>query len=183
MCQLGNTQDISCRAWLKAQGFKITQLGGDVTVIPTANPDQLALFQNGGVDHVWTIEPWVTRLEREAKGRIFLEDTRVLTTWLVSSAKFLASHRELASKIAAANVELTEWVKDHSDQAQELLRNELKVETRSDFSPDDIAHAWKRINFTTEVATDLVNKAVQDGKDAGFLKGNTDTSRLVITTE
>ncbi|PYI80698.1 MAG: aliphatic sulfonate ABC transporter substrate-binding protein, partial [Verrucomicrobia bacterium] len=43
--QLGNTQDISCRAWLKAQGFKITQTGGDVTVIPTANPDQLALFQ------------------------------------------------------------------------------------------------------------------------------------------
>src|SRR6266705_2428437 len=23
--QLGNTQDISCRAWLKAQGFKVTQ--------------------------------------------------------------------------------------------------------------------------------------------------------------
>src|SRR6266436_9645910 len=33
--QFGNTQDISCRAWLKAQGFKITQTGGDVTVIPT----------------------------------------------------------------------------------------------------------------------------------------------------
>src|SRR5436305_7800265 len=28
--QLGNTQDISCRAWLKAQGFKGTQTGGDV---------------------------------------------------------------------------------------------------------------------------------------------------------
>src|SRR5437899_6812107 len=37
--QLGNTQDISCRAWLKAQGFKVTQTGGDVTVIPTANLD------------------------------------------------------------------------------------------------------------------------------------------------
>src|SRR2546429_9400197 len=33
--QLGNTQDISCRAWLKAQGFKVTQTGGDVTVGPT----------------------------------------------------------------------------------------------------------------------------------------------------
>jgi NitT/TauT family transport system substrate-binding protein len=43
--QLGNTQDISCRAWLKAQGFNVTQTGGDVTVIPTANPDQLGLFQ------------------------------------------------------------------------------------------------------------------------------------------
>src|SRR6059058_766510 len=89
--QLGNTQDISCRAWLKAQGFKVTQTGGDVIVLPTANPDQLGLFQSGGVDAVWTVEPWVTRLEREAKARVFLEDKDVITTWLVSSAKFLSS--------------------------------------------------------------------------------------------
>src|SRR5216117_4408596 len=72
--QLGNTQDISCRAWLKAQGFKVTQLGGAVMVIPIANPDQLGLFQSGGVDAVWTVEPWVTRLEREAKAKVFLEE-------------------------------------------------------------------------------------------------------------
>src|ERR1700716_3859035 len=52
--QLGNTQDISCRAWLKAQGFKITQIGGDVIVLPTANPDQLGAFQKGDVAGVWT---------------------------------------------------------------------------------------------------------------------------------
>ena len=80
--QLGNTQDISCRAWLKAQGFRVTQTGGDVMVIPTANPDQLALFQNGGVDAVWTVEPWVTRLERDAKAHVFLEDKDTITTWL-----------------------------------------------------------------------------------------------------
>ena len=179
--QLGNTQDISCRAWLKAQGFNVTQLGGDVTVIPTANPDQLALFQSGGVDAVWTIEPWVTRLEREAKGKIFLEDTNVLTTWLVSRAQFLAGQHELAAKIAAANVELTDWINHHADEAQKILRTELKAETRSDFSEIDVAQAWKRIKFTTEVSTNLITKAVQDGKDAGFLKGNTDTSRLVTT--
>src|SRR5213595_4308143 len=42
--QLGNTQDISCRAWLKGKGFKVTQTGGDVSVLPTNNPDQLALL-------------------------------------------------------------------------------------------------------------------------------------------
>src|SRR5437763_9631322 len=52
--QLGNTQDISCRAWLKAQGFKVTQTGGDVMVIPTANPSQLALCQNGTGAAPWT---------------------------------------------------------------------------------------------------------------------------------
>src|SRR5207302_11205117 len=89
--QLGNTQDISCRAWLKAQGFKITQTGGDVTVLPTNNPDQLALLQSGGGDAGWTVEPWVTRLEREAKARVFLEDKGVMTNRLGSSAKFICS--------------------------------------------------------------------------------------------
>src|SRR5213595_4304941 len=68
--QLGNTQDISCRAWLKAQGFNVTLTSGYVLVIPTANPDQLALLQKGSVDAVWTVEPWVTRLEREAKAGV-----------------------------------------------------------------------------------------------------------------
>src|SRR6266852_2987141 len=177
--QLGNTQDISCRAWLKNQGFKVTQLGGDVMVLPTANPDQILLFQTGGVDAVWTVEPWVTRLERDAKAKVFLEDTNVLTTWLVSSVKFLNNHRELAKKIAAANAELTEWIQAHPDEAQRILIGELKEETRSDFAPDAVAQAWKRIKFTTEVSSELVAKAVQDGKDAGFLKGETDTSRLI----
>ena len=179
--QLGNTQDISCRAWLKAQGFRITQIGGDALVIPTSNPDQLALFQKGGVDAVWTVEPWVTRLEREGNGRIFLEDKDVLTTWLACSAKFLGEHRDLAKKIAAANVELTQWIEAHPQEAQQKLIAELKAETRSDFAPEAVAQAWKRIKFTTEVSRDLVTKAVQDGKDAGFFKGNTDTSKLLET--
>ena len=68
--QLGNTQDISCRAWLIDGGLRITQLGGDAQVMPTQNPDQLALFQaeadrcrlDGGTT-------WVSRLESEAGGK------------------------------------------------------------------------------------------------------------------
>ncbi len=163
--QLGNTQDISCRAWLKAQGFHVTQTGGDVMVIPTANPDQLALFQSGGVDAVWTVEPWVSRLERDAKAHVFLEDKDTITTWLVS--------------ITDANVELTKWIQQNPAEAQKLLIEELKAETRADFAPDAVAQAWKRIQFTSEVSRDLIAKSVQDGKDAGFLKGSTDTSKLI----
>ena len=179
--QLGNTQDISCRAWLKAQGFRVTLTGGDVTVIPTANPDQLALFQNGGVDAVWTVEPWVTRLERDAKARVFLEDKDTITTWLVSSVKFLRDRRELAKKISDANVELTKWMQQNPAEAQKLLIGELKAETRSDFTPEAVAQAWNRIQFTSDVSRDLIAKSVQDGKDAGFFKGSTDTSKLVET--
>src|SRR6266705_5045070 len=177
--QLGNTQDISCRAWLKAQGFNVTQTGGDVIVVPTNNPDQLALFQSGGVDAVWTVEPWVTRLERDAKARVFLEDKDIITTWLVSSAKFLRDRREFAKKTAAANVELTTWIQEHEAEAQKLLIAELKEETRAPFAPEAVAQAWKRIKFTNEVSPNMIAKAVQDGKDAGFYKGSTDTSKLL----
>jgi NitT/TauT family transport system substrate-binding protein len=177
--QLGNTQDISCRAWLKAQGFRVTLTGGDATVIPTANPDQLGLFQSGGVDAVWTVEPWVTRLERDAKARVFLEDKATITTWLVSNVKFLQDRRQVANKIAAANVELTKWMQQNQPEAQKLLIAELKAETRADFAPDVVAQAWNRIQFTSEVSRELIAKSVQDGKDAGFLKGSTDISKLV----
>jgi NitT/TauT family transport system substrate-binding protein len=177
--QLGNTQDISCRAWLKAQGFRVTQTGGDVMVVPTANPDQLALFQSGGVDAVWTCEPWVTRLEREAKARVFFEEKDVITTWLTCSVKFLSAHRDLAQKIVTANKELTVWIQAHPDEAQKILIVELKEETKTEFTLDAAAQAWKRIQFTTEISKDLLTKAVQDGKDAGFYKGSTDTSKLI----
>jgi sulfonate transport system substrate-binding protein len=177
--QFGNTQDIACRAWLKAHGFNVTQTGGDVFVIPTANPEQLGLFQKGEVDAVWTVEPWVTRLEREAKARVFLEDKDTITTWLASSVKFLRDRRDLAKKIADANVELTKWIHDNPAEAQKILIEELKAETKADFDPQAVAQAWKRINFTVDVPQNLLAKSVEDAKDAGFLKGSTDTSKLL----
>src|SRR5438128_8708671 len=87
--QLGNTQDISCRAWLVNGGLKITQLGGDAQLLPTQNPDQLSLFQQKKIDAVWTVDPWASRIEREAGGKVLVEERDTATTVLVSSAKFL----------------------------------------------------------------------------------------------
>src|SRR5215467_1438986 len=87
--QLGNTQDISCRAWLKAGGLKITQLGGDAQVLPTANADQLALFKQKRVDGVWTVEPWVSRLEMEAGGKVLVKEAVSPTLILLPTLKFI----------------------------------------------------------------------------------------------
>jgi NitT/TauT family transport system substrate-binding protein len=178
--QLGNTQDISCRAWLKANGFNVTQTGGDVKVLPVANPDQLGMFQQKQVNAVWTVEPWVTRLLRKGNGKVFYDEKEVITTWLASSVKFLDGHRDLAKKIVQANSELTEWIKSHPAEAQKLIVQELEAETRSKVEPESIAEAWKRITFTTEVSPQLTAKAITDGKAAGFIKGEADTSKLIV---
>jgi NitT/TauT family transport system substrate-binding protein len=98
---------------------------------------------------------------------------------LVSSAKFLKEKRELAKKIASANEELTKWIAANEAEAQKMLVDELKAETRSDFAPDLVAQAWKRIKFTTEVSPNLVNKSVGDAKQAGFVRGFSDTAKLI----
>src|SRR6202521_572171 len=176
--QLGNTQDICCRAWLNAGGLKITQLGGDAQVLPTQNPDQLPLFQQKRVDAVWTIEPWVSRLEREAGGKVLVDERDVATTVLVSSAKFLADHRDLAKKCAQAHAELTDWIVKNPEEAQKLIRAELLAETKSDMAPDLIAQSWKRITFTAETPRASVESFMQNSVKAGFIKSAPDLSKL-----
>jgi len=176
--EFGNTQDIACRAWLVAGGLKITQLGGDAQVLPTQNPDQLALFQQKKVDAVWTVEPWVSRLETQAGGKVLVEEPDAATTVLVSSAKFLKEERDLARKFVQANRDLTDWISSNSAEAQKIAKAELLAETRSDMSAELIAHAWKRIIFTSEIPRASVQAFVANSQKASFIKISPDISRL-----
>jgi len=176
--QLGNTQDISCRAWLTEGGLKITQLGGDAQVLPTQNPDQLGLFKQKKVEGVWTVEPWLSRLEQEASGKVIVEEKDAATTVLVSSVKFLNEKRELAKKFAQAHAELTDWVVKNPEEAQRLIKAELLEETKSDMTPQVIASAWKRIVFTSETPSAAVEKFMQNSVRAGFIKTAPDLSKL-----
>ncbi len=177
--QLGNTQDVACRSWLTQQGFKVTQLGGDVFVIPTDNPDQLNLFKQGNVDAVWTVEPWVSRLEMESGAKVFLEQKDTITTVLVSSAKFLHDHHDLAKKFAQAHAELTDWIQKNPEEAQKILREELAAETTRAMSPELVAKSWKRLQFTTEISQAPLEQFVGDAQRAGFMRATPDLKRLV----
>ncbi len=178
--QLGNTQDVAARAWLANAGLRITQTGGDALVLPTANPDQLSLFTQGKLDGVWTVEPWVSRLEREAGGRVLIEQPDAVTTVLVASAKALAERKSLVTKFAAAHRELTQWMRDNPAEAQRLVVSELKALTRSDVSPELVAAAWRRIVFTPDVTQAEMEAFVVDAKKVGFLREVPALDRFVI---
>ncbi|MDB6007308.1 MAG: NitT/TauT family transport system substrate-binding protein [Prosthecobacter sp.] len=167
--QLGNTQDIQLRAWLSDNGIKVTQTGGDAIVLPTQNPDQLALFLQGEIDAVWTVEPWVSRLELEANGKIFVEDKGTFATLLASSAAFVKERSDLAKKLVAAHVELTTWIKEHAAEARELIKAELKeLTTRAPGDPL-LDRALPRVVLNNEVSRPSLEEMVESAKKAGFL--------------
>jgi NitT/TauT family transport system substrate-binding protein len=177
--QLGNTQDIACRAWLAAGGLKVSQTGGDAFVVPTANPDQLSLFQQKKLDAVWTVEPWVSRLERESGGKVLVEQSKDSITILATSVKFLKTRQALAKKFAQAHRELGEWILAHPEQAQEMVRQELAAETRANISAELIAQAWKRMTVSSDLSLDEYRQFVSNAQRAGFLRSAPDLSRLI----
>lgn len=179
--QLGNTQDVACRAWLTAQGFEITETGGDVLVVPTANPDQLTLFTKGDLAGVWTVEPWVSRLEMEAAGMIYIEQPEALTTILTTSVRAQKKSPDLVRKFAEAHRELTLWIIDHPEDARRLAREELSAEMQHEVPVELVEHAWLRLHFTGDISLDTFTQFVSDAQAAGFLPDDVDISRLLET--
>ena len=176
--QLGNTQDVAARAWLKKQGFRVTLTGGDVSVLPTPNPEQLSLFQQGKLDAVWTVEPWVSRLEMEAKGRVFVEQGDAVTTVLVSSVKFLKEHPAMVQKFKAAHRELTAWIAAHPDEAQAQVQTGLTAEFRREMPKEIVTRAWKRLKFSDQVTRQQFEALVVDAQSVGFLRNSIPLDQL-----
>lgn len=177
--QLGNTQDIACRAWLVNGGLKITQTGGEAFIIPTPNPDQISLFQQRKLDAVWTVEPWVSRLEREAGGKVLLEQSKDSVTVLVTGVRFVKAKSELARKFVLAHRELTEWIVAHPEQAQQMVQQELAIETQGKVSAELIGQAWKRITLHTDVSLEEFQQFVSYAQRAGFMRTTPDLARLI----
>lgn len=177
--QLGNTQDVQLRAYLADNGFKITQTGGDAYILPTANADQLALFQQGKLDASWTPEPWTTRLELEAGAQILVDDRETNVTLLASSAAFVKNHADLAKKLVAAQRELTQWIKDHPAEAKALIKAELTELLRSAPKDELIDKALSRIVITDEISRPSLDKMVTSAQKAGFLKDIPELNQLL----
>jgi len=177
--QFGNTQDVAARAWLVAGGLKIRQTGGDAQVIPTANPDQLSLFKQKQLDAVWTVEPWVSRLEQEAGGKVLVDDRDAITTVLVARSGFVKEQRELVRKFTAAHRELTEWIKAHPAEAQQMALEELDAEMHTKIPQELVKSSWNRIVLTSDVSLDALKRFITSAQSVGFLRNSPDLSRLV----
>jgi NitT/TauT family transport system substrate-binding protein len=173
--QLGNTQDVALRAWLRANGLKTTDKGGDVQVIPLANPDQLTLFLKKDLDASWAPEPWATRLIREGNGRLFLDER---TLWpngqfvcanLIVNTKFLKEHPEVVKTWLRAHVELTDWINGHLPEAKKLLNQQIRKETGKALPDGVLDEAFARLQVTYDPLRTSLLTSAKSAYDAGFL--------------
>jgi NitT/TauT family transport system substrate-binding protein len=173
--QLGNTQDVALRNWLAGHNLKLREKGGDVSVIPVANPDQLTLFLQKQLDASWAPEPWASRLIHDANCRLFLDerqlwpDRKFVITNVIVSTKFLNQHRDLVKRFLRAHVELTQWINQHPADAKSIVNAEIKQVTHSALADDVLKDAFGRIDVTYDPVRSSLLTASQQAFDLGLL--------------
>ena len=99
-----------------------------------------------------------------------MDDRDTNVTLLTSSAAFAKEQPELAKKLVAAHKELTQWIKDHPEEAKALIKAELTEVLKSEPKDELIDRALSRIVITDEVSRDSLDKMVISAQKAGFLK-------------
>ncbi|MCA1720829.1 MAG: ABC transporter substrate-binding protein [Actinobacteria bacterium] len=73
--QLGGTQDIALRTYLRSKGYDVDSSGaGDVTVVAQENSATLDLFRAGKIDGGWVPEPWASRLVLDGGGTVLVDE-------------------------------------------------------------------------------------------------------------
>lgn len=178
--QLGNTQDVACRAWLAEGGLNITMTGGDASVIPTPNSEQSDMLAAGRSDAVWTVEPWVSRIEKRTGAKVILERPDETTTVLAADKRVFTNGKKPAVEaFLAAHRELTLWIQAHPAEAADLLHKGLSYEQRAKDLPKDIVErAFARVKLTNAVNFADLDKAMKDAHKAGLLPATADLTPL-----
>ncbi|MBI3404141.1 MAG: ABC transporter substrate-binding protein [Acidobacteria bacterium] len=173
--QLGNTQDVALRAWLAQKGMKPREKGGDVTVIPIANPDQLTLFLQKQLDAAWAPEPWASRLIREANGKLFLDERdlwpngQFVSAHVIARTEFLQSHRDLVKKWLKCHVELTQWINKNPTEAKKILNEEIRKATTKALPVAILNDAYSRFQVTYDPLRQSLLVAARAAFENGML--------------
>jgi NitT/TauT family transport system substrate-binding protein len=174
--QLGNTQDVALRAWLKDQGYA-TDLegGGDVSVTPLANADILTAFTSGNLDGAWVPEPWATRMVEEGGGHVLVDERdlwpegRFVTTHLVVATEFLNAHPDVVKHLLEGQVAANEFVNDNPDEAQQVVATAIGELTGSELDAAILAASWGNLEFTNDPIASSLTESATHAEEVGLL--------------
>ena len=173
--QLGNTQDVALRSYLLKNGYKTTENGGSITILPAKTSDIVTMMSKKDIDGAWVPEPWGTILVKQANGKIFLDERdlwpngKFATALIVARTDYLKSHPDVIQKLLEAHVKETVWINNNKDESIKDFNIQLQKITGQTIPNDVISNAFTRMAITYDPVKSSVSKSAQDAFDLGFL--------------
>lgn len=170
--QLGNTQDVALRYWLKQRGLSAPTAGqGDVNVIPQDNGQSLEQFKAAKIDGGWLPEPWASRLVVEGGGKVLVNEASLwprgqfVTTHLIVATQFLNRYPNTVKALLRGELDTLALIKADPAASRDAVNAELEKLTGKALAPEVLARAWPNIELTADpIASSL--KADQEHAEA-----------------
>jgi NitT/TauT family transport system substrate-binding protein len=173
--QLGNTQDVALRHWLKQKGLTTTkQGGGDVQILPQENSTAVDAFVNGAIDGAWVPEPFVSRLVK-AGGKVLVDERdlwpggKFVITHLAVRTDFLTTHKEVVKRLIGGSVATNEWINANAAEAQKALSDGIQKLTGKPLDAALTAQAWKTLTFLDDPIADSLRAGAKHAEEVGLL--------------
>ncbi len=188
--QLGNTQDVALRHWLKEHGLtaSVGKDGkGDVTVISVTNADILSLMRRGEIEGAWVPEPWGARLIHEGGAQLLLDERTLWpkgqfpTTLVVANKALLEKRPEDVKAFLQAHIALTRRYEQNPQAFAEEANRAYGALTQHSLPVPVLKEAFSRFTLTLDpLAAQLATDAAQ-AQELGFIP-TADISGMVDTT-
>lgn len=183
--QLGNTQDIALRYWLKQNGLKTDlQGGGDVNVVPQENAQVVDAFRAKLIAGAWVPEPYATRLV-QAGGTVLVDEhdlwpgKRFATTVLAVRTEFLAAHPATVKALLAGDLDAADFIAKEPAKAQKDVADLIAKISGKPMKESVIVAAWKQLEFTVDPAPSSVRTGAQHAFKVGVLKAEPKLDGLI----
>lgn len=173
--QIGTTQDVALRAYLKSHGLVDRAAGGDVTVLAIASAVILDQMKRGELHGAWLAEPWATRLEMEIGAERFLDERDLWPNREFSTAA-LATRLERANDphihaLTAALAEEVARAKSSLETTLDEAYAEMKHHVGNPGSRKVFTAAARYVDFTVDPIRASFARFAEDAAAMGFTPG------------
>jgi NitT/TauT family transport system substrate-binding protein len=174
--QLGNTQDVALRTYLKNNGLSAdTSGGGDVSVIPQANADTLTQFASGDIDGAWVPEPFFTEMQQQSGGKVLVDERTLwpngqfVTTNLVVSTKFLQAHPDAVTDLIKGEDQAIKFIQSNPTDAQKAANDEIQQISGKPLKDGVVSAAFGNMSFTLDPLASTLQQSAQNAHAVGLL--------------
>jgi NitT/TauT family transport system substrate-binding protein len=182
--QIGTTQDISLRQFLRQRGYVTADHGGDVTVAALDAATILTEMRRGKLDGAWMAEPWATRLEHDA-GAVRLVDERDLwpgrrfpTALVVARGDFARAHEPLVAQLRTAIADEVRRATSAPDDTRAAVGDELSRALGKRLPDALLAAAWPFVDFTSDPLVSALDVIARDATALGLAPPSTHATLL-----